>query len=83
MPFGFYFLKNSDPLPTKQFLKVNIHPHLTIGDFKISSIHNQTLPKENNNVGCLSKTWINNDFISRLCYLQIEKKKKKKLFRFI
>jgi len=69
MPFGFYFFKNLYPPPTKQFLKVNIHPHLIIGDLKFSNIHNQTLLEENNNVGCLSITWINNDFISKLCYL--------------
>jgi hypothetical protein len=80
MPLGSYFFKNPDPLPTKQILKVNTHPHLLISDLKISRIHIWILPKENNSVGCLSTTRINNGFISRLCYLQIEKED---LFRFI
>jgi len=55
--------------------KVNTCPHLISSDLKISNIHNQTLPKENNKVRCLSKTWINNRFIPGL-------KEKEKFFKF-
>jgi hypothetical protein len=41
-------------------LKVNTCPHLIISDLKILNIHNQILLRENNKVGCLSKTQINN-----------------------
>jgi len=70
-----YFFKNSNPSLAWHFWKVNTCPHFIIDDFKISSIHNQTLLRENNKGGCLSKTWINNCFMLELCYLQIERKK--------
>ncbi len=66
MPTGSYLFKNPKPPPTWQFLKVSTLPHLITYDFPL---------KENNNVVCLSKTQINNHFISRLCYLQTERKK--------
>ncbi len=72
---GLHFFKNSNPSLTQHFLKVNTCPDFITNDFKISSIHNQTLLGENNKVGCLSKTWINNRFILAFYYLQIERKK--------
>jgi len=44
------FFKNLDPPLTWHFLKINTRPHFIIDDFKILSIHNQALPKENNKV---------------------------------
>jgi hypothetical protein len=75
MPTGSYLFKNPNPSPTSQFLKVNTLPHLIIDDLKFLNIHNRTPLKENNNVWSLSKTQINNHFISRLGYLQTERKK--------
>jgi hypothetical protein len=72
---GSFLFEKPRPPPTQPFLKINTYPHLIISDFKISSIHNQLLPKENNNAGCFSKTRINNHFIPELCYLDIESKK--------
>lgn len=54
------FQKPGPPFLPSNFLKVNTCPHLIISDFKILNIHNQILLRENNKVGCLSKTQINN-----------------------
>jgi hypothetical protein len=35
-----YFFKNSKPLPTLHFLKINTHPHFMTNDLKFSNIHN-------------------------------------------
>jgi hypothetical protein len=76
-PSGLTFFQNLDPPPpTQHFLKVNNYPDLIMDDFKILSIHNQTLLGENNKLGCLSKFYIKNYFILKLCYLEIERKKK-------
>ncbi len=73
------FKKPRPPL-TYFFLKFNSLLHLITNDFKILNIHNRTQHEENNNVRCLSKTWIKtckiNLFIPRLCYLQVCKEKK-------
>jgi hypothetical protein len=71
-----YFFKNSDPIFTQHFLKVNTCPHFITDDLKILSIHNQTLLGKNNKVGCLSKTWINNRFMLKLCLPSDWKKEK-------
>jgi hypothetical protein len=70
-----YFFKNRNPPSAWKCLKVNTQPYLMIDDFKILNIHNWTLPVENNNVRCLSKSQINNFFIFELCYFQTETKK--------
>ncbi len=45
---GSYFFKNLNLSLTRHFLKVDTHAHLITNDFKISRIHNWTLPEENN-----------------------------------
>jgi hypothetical protein len=74
MSITFYHLKNLDPLPIQHFLEVNTYLHFITNYLKKLCIHNQTLHGENNKVGCMSKTWINNHFILGLSYLQIERK---------